>query len=138
MICCRYKYLFLIVCILLAGCKKPYEKTIDEYLDENLKDPSSYKCMELGKPKIITPMSVAFIEASKRAKAGEFPSDSINSKLEQAKSYLKSQRISLSDTLGWEVSHKYRAKNSYGAYDIRNVVYILNKDMTKVESVKSK
>ena len=134
----KFQYFFLIVCIILIGCKKSYEKTIDEYLDKNLKDPSSYKCVELGKPGIITPMGIALVEATKRAKAGEFPFDSISSKLEQAKSYFKSQGTNPYDTLGWEVSHKYRAKNSYGAYDIQNVVYIFNKDMTKIESVKSK
>ncbi len=134
----KYKYCLLIVCVLLAGCQKSYEKTIDEYLNKNLKDPSSYKCIELGKPEIITPMSIAFTEATKRAKAGEFPFDSINSKLEQAKSYFKLQRTNPSDTLGWEVSHRYRAKNSYGAYEIQNVIYIFNKDMTKIERVNSK
>lgn len=134
----KYKYYFFVMCILLVGCQKPYEKTIDTYLDQHLKDPSSYKCIELGKPGVITPMSIALVEATKRAKAGEFPFDSISSKLEQAKLYFKSHGTNPYDTLGWEVSHKYRAKNSYGAYEIQDAIYIFNKDMTEIESVKSK
>lgn len=133
------KILFVLCLIaLITGCKPSYEKAIDNYLNEHLKDPKSYKCIEMGKPGIITPMSKAFVETVKRAKAGDFPMDSINSKLKQIKLMFESKGINPYDTLGWEISHKYRAKNSYGAYEIEEVSYIFDKKLHNINDIKKK
>ncbi len=86
----------------------------------------------MGKPGIITPMSMAYIETIRRAKNGEFPIDSVNSKMNQIKEYFLNHGTNPYDTLGWEVSHKYRAKNSFGGMEICNVRYTFDKDMTKI------
>lgn len=85
------KVLYLLAILALTGCKEKYERVIDRYLEDHLKDPSSYQNVEIGKPGIITPMSKAFVETVSRAKAGEFPMDSVNAKLAQIKAYYISQ-----------------------------------------------
>lgn len=127
------KALIIIISILaLTGCKEKYERVIDSYLEDHLKDPESYQNIEIGKPGIITPMSRAFVECVSRAKAGEFPMDSINTKLEQIKTHFQNKGIDPYDTLGWEVTHKYRAKNSFGATDLVEVVYTFDKEMNNI------
>lgn len=132
----RKLFFILLVLSVLVGCKEKYEKVIDEYLEAHLKDPSGYQNVEIGKPGIITPMSRAFVETVRRAKAGEFPMDSVNSKLAQIKAYFISQGINPYDTLGWSVPHKYRAKNSFGATELVEVKYIFDKNMERITETK--
>ena len=128
----------LSVAILMTGCmqKAKYEKVVDEYLAEHLKDPGSYECVELGKPKLITPMAMAVAETNHRAAQGEFPVDSIPSKLEAIKAYFISDGTDPYDTLGWEVHHKYRARNSYGALELEEVTYILDRTQSRIKDVR--
>ncbi len=128
----RKPYIIFLLTIFAIGCKPNYEKVIDKHLSDNLKDPSSYECIELGKPGIITPMSIAFVECVRRANEGEFPQDSVVSKLEQIKIMFEQSGTNPYDTLGWEVEHKYRAKNSYGAYEIEEVKYIFDKELKEI------
>ncbi|UVV53777.1 hypothetical protein NXY15_03895 [Bacteroides thetaiotaomicron] len=107
-------------------------------MENNLKDPDSYECMDMGKIGIVTPMSKALVETVKRATDGEFPTDSINSKLEQIKAMFENKGINPYDTLAWEISHRYRAKNSYGGYAITNCTYHFNKDISDIISVETK
>ena len=94
--------------------------------------------MDMGKIGIVTPMSKALVETVKRATDGEFPTDSINSKLEQIKAMFENKGINPYDTLAWEISHRYRAKNSYGGYAITNCTYHFNKDISDIISVETK
>ena len=141
--------LMLCLIALITGCnsdtpQRKAEKLINRYLENNLKDPDSYECMDMGKIGIVTPMSKALVETVKRATDGEFPTDSINSKLEQIKAMFENKGINPYDTLAWEISHRYRAKNSYGGYAITNCTYHFNKDISdikrrnKIESTKVK
>ena len=104
----------LVVAAMLASCqnKQPYELAVDKYLEDHLKDPGSYQNVELGSPQLITPMTKALEETTRRVKAGELPGDSVSSKLDQIKAYFISQGTDPYDTLGWTVHHKYRARNS--------------------------
>lgn len=131
------KVLFMFLAILvLSGCKEKYERVIDDYLEAHLKDPSSYQNVEIGKPGIITPMSMAISECLKRKEAGEFSLDTLNTFLEHWKAYLVKSGTNPYDTLGWEVEHRYRAKNSFGATDLYNVVYVFDKDMNRITDVR--
>ncbi|MFR1548764.1 MAG: hypothetical protein ACLSVV_04935 [Bacteroides xylanisolvens] len=47
-------------------------------------------------------------------------------------------RWMLSLPLAWEISHRYRAKNSYGGYAITNCTYHFNKDISDIISVETK
>ena len=132
------RFLYVIVLFLCISCQEKHEKVINEYLDQHLKDPGSYECVELGTPKLVTPMSIAFVEITKRASLGEFPMDSVNSKLDQAKAMFEKNGTNPYDTLGWSVEHTYRAKNSYGAYELSKVVYTLNKDQSEIIKIQSK
>ena len=130
------KVLYLLAILALTGCKEKYERVIDRYLEDHLKDPSSYQNVEIGKPGIITPISKAFVETVSRAKAGEFPMDSVNAKLAQIKAYYISQGINPYDTLGWSVSHRYRAKNSFGATELVEVEYTFDKNLERITETK--
>lgn len=135
--------LMLCLIALITGCNgnNPQckaEKLINRYLENNLKDPDSYECIDMGKIGIVTPMSKALAETVKRATDGEFPTDSINSKLEQIKAMFESNGINPYDTLAWEISHRYRAKNSYGGYAITNCTYYFNKDISDIINVETK
>lgn len=135
--------LMLCLIALITGCNgnNPQckaEKLINKHLENNLKDPDSYECIDMGKIGIVTPMSKALVETVKRATDGEFPTDSINSKLEQIKAMFESNGINPYDTLAWEISHRYRAKNSYGGYAITNCTYYFNKDISDIINVETK
>lgn len=133
------KVLVMIFALLaLTGCKEKHERLIDEYLEAHLKDPASYQNIEIGKPDLITPMSMAIAECLERKKAGLFSLDTINVFLDHWKHHLESAGINPHDTLGWEVSHRYRAKNSFGATDIVEVVYTFDKGMDKITETRQK
>lgn len=133
------KALIIIISILaLTGCKEKYERVIDSYLEDHLKDPESYQNIEIGKPDLITPMSMAIAECLERKKAGLFSLDTINVFLDHWKHHLESAGINPHDTLGWEVSHRYRAKNSFGATDIVEVVYTFDKEMNNITETRQK
>lgn len=135
------KKIFLLLMVsLFWGCqnKQPYEIAVDQYLADHLKDPASYENVELGTPKIITPMSKALEKLTEQMKAGSLPSDSITPKLEEVKAYFVSQGTNPYDTLAWEVSHKYRAKNSFGAYELENVTYIFDRSLDRIIDVQRK
>lgn len=36
---------------------------------------------------------------------------------------------------GWKMSHKYRAKNGFGAFDISTDVFYFDKELTKIVDV---
>ncbi len=84
--------LMLCLIALITGCNgnNPQckaEKLINRYLENNLKDPDSYECIDMGKIGIVTPiidmgkigivtpMSKALAETVKRATDGEFPTE---------------------------------------------------------------
>ena len=134
------KVLYVAVAALLASCqsKQPYELAVDQYLADHLKDPDSYQNVELGSPKIITPMSMALEKLTEQTKAGSLPSDSITPKLKEVKAHLISQGTEPYDTLGWTVHHKYRARNSYGSLELEEVTYTLDKAQSEIINVQRK
>lgn len=130
-----------ICCLLiLAACSggQQYEKTINAYLQENLKNPGSYQNVEMGQPGKVTLMSTAFLELNLAAQAGEMPRDSVNSKLEQIKAAYTRDGLDPYQILGWTVRHKYRAANSFGAVVLQEVEYTLNPEQTKVLKVEQR
>ena len=107
-------------------------------MDQYLKDPGSYEFIEMESPKIITPMSMAISKMSGMVRNGELSLDSVNIKLEQIKEMFESNGTNPYDTLGWTVKHSYRAKNSYGAYEISNITFTLDKNMKEIINVEHK
>ena len=134
----------MIVCLamaaILASCqnKQPYEMAVDKYLEDHLKDPGSYQNVELGSPQLSTPMTKALENTTRRVKAGELPGDRVSSKLSQIKAYYISQGTDPYGTLGWTVHHKYRARNSYGALELEEVTYTLDKSQSEIINVQRK
>ena len=95
---------------------------------------------------IVTPMSKALVETQlKRATDGEFPTDSINSKLEQIKSYVwKTSGYNYYDTQLGD-STDIEPKTPMGIIQLLIALIIFNKDISdviggrnKIESTKVK
>ena len=116
---------------------KPISKEKLDILQSKFGDISKYYS-DISPKQNTIPMSKALVETVKRATDGEFPTDSINSKLEQIKAMFENKGINPYDTLAWEISHRYRAKNSYGGYAITNCTYHFNKDISDIISVETK
>lgn len=129
-------FLTITVIFLLIGCKPTYQQTIDKYLQENLKDPKSYECIELGTPKLYTPMIMGVEKIMLDVKQGNLPVDSMSSQLSRIKAYYEANGTNPYDTLGWSVEHEYRAKNSFGGYVVRKVRYVLSEDQTEIIEIK--
>jgi hypothetical protein len=131
--------LLLSICIIFYGCNNPHNKAenlIKKYLKENLKDPDSYDCFSKGDLKIYTPMAMALQHENERIHKGIASADTLNSFVNHIYEYFKDNGTNPYDTLAWELSLKYRAKNSYGGYVIEHVLYYFNKDITKIIDVK--
>ena len=47
-------FILLLSMLLLFACKKPYEEAVENYIKENFNDPSSYECVKLSEPQIVT------------------------------------------------------------------------------------
>lgn len=130
----------ILLAAILSSCqeKQQYEILVERYLNDHLKDPGSYQNIELGSPKIITPMSKALEETTRRVGKGDLQSDSIPYKLEEIRAYFESQGTEPYDTLGWEIRHKYRSRNSNGSLELVEVIYTLDRSLSKIIKVQSK
>ncbi len=124
--------------VLVCGCKPTFEKTIEAYLNENLKDPKSYECIELGEPKKYTPMARGIEWMLEEKKQGRLHPDSLATHLEKIKVNFEANGTDPYKLLGWEIAHKYRAKNSFGAYELCEVSYILSEDQTEIIEIRQK
>ena len=58
--------------------------------------------------------------------------------MEHVKSYFIKNKTNPYDTLAWEISIKYRAKNSYGGYDLNDCLFYFDKKITKIIDIKNK
>jgi len=128
-------FIILILSIIIVGCNSPERKAnklVDVYLKENLKDPSSYEFIKKGNLELYTPMTMAVEQENKKINSGEASADTINEFLDHIKSYYIKNGTNPYDTLAWKLSIKYRAKNSFGGYDISQIQYYFNKDVTKI------
>lgn len=135
------KIFLLIAIIFLVGCNSPKhkaDKLVETYLKENLKDPSSYECINKGNLAVYTPMIVAVEEETERTIKGEASSDTMDVFLDHVRKYFKQSGINPYDTLAWELPIKYRAKNSFGGFDVNDCVFYFDKNITKIINVKSK
>lgn len=126
----KWCYLVLVAAMVSCQQKEPYQKLVDDYLERHLDDPGSYECVELGTPKVITPMIRTLEEVNQRVALGEIPSDSIAPILERTRAQYISQGKDPYDTLAWEVSHTYRARNKAGNLELMKYIYTLDKEQT--------
>lgn len=126
--------------VLLSSCSKtPEQKAealISEYMQNNLKDPASYECIKQGNLGKVTPMSTALELIEKGCKEHGYPNDSINPMLARFKAMQEQQGKDPYEHLGYTLTLKYRAKNSFGGYEIQESEFIFNKELTAIEAVK--
>lgn len=144
--------LFAIVGFLfsLTACSNPErvaQKLIKDYLKENLKDPSSYSPAEFGHlDSLYTTFDSQVFEDSFRHSKGEYDvamfEDDFKASglaLEKMKQiqveWEKAEKEFHPQFCGWKMSHKYRAKNGFGALDISTDVFYFDKELTKVVDV---
>lgn len=147
------KYLIIMVAaIAFCACGSPEKKAqklIKGYLEENLKDPSSYDPAKFGE--------LDSLFSTFELKNEEFSAkhDMLKAKfdMELALDDFKATDITLKEMnanieawkaaeaafqpqfIGWKMSHRYRAKNGYGALDIADRTFQFDKELTKVTGV---
>ncbi len=130
----------LAACLLLGACAKtPQQKAealIEEYMQTHLKDPASYECIRMSNLGNITPMSTALELIEKGCKEHGYPNDSINPMLKRFRLMQEQQGKDPYELLGYTLTLKYRAKNSFGGYEIQESEFIFNKELTAIEAVK--
>ena len=135
------------LCACTSSPEKKAQKLITEYLKENLKDPSSYEAMEFSK------LDSSFTTFSDQAKVfsarfdsekAEYEAAMMIDNLQAAKEALQKMEKTQAEWEeaedafkpkfnGWKMSHKYRAKNGFGALDIGNEVFKINPEVTMIE-----
>lgn len=125
--------LFILACV--CACQKPYEKAIDEYVNANFNDPSSYECVELGKPQELTTIRYAMEQVKTKAKAEGWSADSLFKKTTELRPYLKEHGNNPDEVLLRYCEHTYRATNAFGANVLHKEKWYFNEDYTKVTNI---
>ena len=120
---------------MLVGCKENYEKAVDNYIQENFNDPSSYERVELSKPQEITTVLYAMELVREKGKAEGWSADSIFNKTMEIRPYLEAKGDDPDKVILRYVEHTYRANNRYGSKVLHKEKWYLNDDLTKVTSV---
>ena len=128
-------------CLLSLGActKSPEQKAealIEEYMQSHLKDPASFECIKQSNLGKVTPMSTALELIEKGCKERGYPNDSINPMLVRFRTMREQEGKDPYELLGYTMTLKYRAKNSFGGYEIQESEFIFNKDLTAIEAVK--
>ena len=118
------RLLLMLLVLAFIACKDEMHTAIDNYLEEHLDDPDSYQNIEIENPKRITHVT-NYLEETMSA-------ESLDSVIE---SY-RQKGIDPYEILGYEVRHKFRAKNSFGALVIQEQTYVFSKDFKKIIRVK--
>lgn len=115
----------------LVGCQSKQEKAINEYMQEHLNDPDSYEVVEMGKPQVVSPSSIATNEI---ANDPNIPKDQIAERVAQfIKDYEAQEGKDATKPFAYSVRLKYRANNKFGAKVLNEVeVYF---DTTKTEII---
>lgn len=72
----------------------------------------------------------------KGCKERGYPNDSIDSMLARFRAMREQEGKDPYEHLGYTMTLKYRAKNSFGGYEIQESEFIFNKELTAIEAVK--
>ena len=127
-------------CLFLGACartpQQQAEALIEEYMQSHLKDPASYECIHMGNLGNVTPMSTALELIEKGCKEHGYPNDSINPMLARFRAMREQEGKDPYELLGYTLTLKYRAKNSFGGNEIQENEFIFNKELTAIEVVK--
>lgn len=134
---------FVLLCffasILLTGCNSPQnraEKLVKEYLKENLKDPDSYRNIKMGHVEKLTVIGLEQLALRDKIKAGLISAAEALDSMGIYRNLMVNHKINPDSIIAYYVDHKYRAKNSYGGYDISDVKYFFDVKITRIIDIK--
>ncbi len=156
----------LICALYVIGCTTSNEDKakalINEYMKDNLKDPSSYEAVSYGQ---LDSLFFPFIDTEegrelfdKRSPTGVFNKEARRYELAAISAKTRAERELLEDSasyfkreiekyeslfkekdeeykgefIGWIMSHEYRAKNSFGALDLDTKDFYFDKEFTEI------
>ena len=122
----------LLVLLTLSACQKPYEKAVNDYVQEKFNNPDSYECVELSKPVEYTVRLGVLDETFKKGKEAGLPTDTILAIIDRTLSQLEKEGTDINHVLYRYVEHTYRADNAFGAKAIFKERWFLSKDLTSV------
>lgn len=154
-----FLFIFFIGCTFTKQQKA--ERIVMKYLDTVLNDPASYKSVSFEKVDTLfgsVDKDSTYIAMSDRLDSLKKLSEDINDKIDNANTFkeitdiqrritnvyaqqtkLIKERLNYSlgfkgKPIGWVVTHKYRAKNGFGALTIHVSKFMLDSALTRVES----
>ena len=131
------RLVLILIVVSLFSCKDEMHTAIDNYLEEHLNDPDGYENIEIENPKRITHITKYLEESVSNINSGSKNSEALSSEaLDSVIGYYKQRGIDPYEILGYEVRHKFRAKNSFGALVIQEQTYIFSKDLKKILRVR--
>lgn len=126
------------VCLLLGSCAKTSEQKaedlIGEYMQNHLKDPASYECIKQSNLGKVTPMMRAVPMIINECIKRNW-SDSIDVFTARYKQQLIDAGKDPYENMGWSMTIKYRAKNSFGGYAINEQEFIFDPEITMIKEV---
>lgn len=161
------KLLFILCIIGLFSCKETQEEKaqslVENYLKENLKDPSSYESVSFG----VIDSTFTNVEDEPEFKRLDIAKglldkvDEAQLKVKMSYTYSLNERMKFQDEAdmyldsakiikaevdsfvenykpsfnGYLIKHKYRAKNGFGALDLTEQIFLIDKDQSKIIGV---
>ncbi len=104
------KLLLSLLVLSIIGCAEqtPFEKSIENYVQTNFKDPSSYEKISIKFMDTVTVAKKIAIYKKRNADVSHFKNDPLDK------------------ILYFTISHKYRANNSFGALTVHDDIVSMN------------
>ena len=132
---------YIIVICLLISCSVPENKAkklIDEDLKGSLHDYRSYESVEFSPLKSETLRAISIKTAINQLKEeGKYAdSEAFIEKMKLMNSVANANHINLDSITGFSITHKFRAKNSFGAYTLHEYTYFFDKDLKTIVDIK--
>ncbi len=125
----------LAIAALLSACQKPHEKAVNDYINANFDDPSSYERVKLSNPQEYTVALYYMEQVRARGKAEGWSADSIFNKTMEIRPYLEKEGEDPDMVLSHFVEHTYRVNNKYGSKELHKEKWYLNDDLSQVTSI---
>lgn len=122
----------------LCSCKQSHEKAIDEYIQNNFNDPSSYECVKLGKVQNETLILHALEMLREQSKENGWSDEYVSEKRKALRPYMVSKGWDPDSVIFRYVDHSYRANNAVGAKILHHERWYLNEDLSTVIRIEPK
>lgn len=123
----------------LCSCQQsPQEKAVEEYIQNNFNDPSSYERVKLSKVQNETLIFHALEMLWAQKKENGWSDDYVAEKQKGLRSFMESKGWNPDSVIYRYVDHSYRSNNALGAKILHHERWYLNEDLTTVVRIEPK